>query len=410
MTEIGHGSAATGSGTMSTALFRWPTEARLYVHGQQVGEGEDSDRAGAQDLVVLRAAIRSGRAFSVGPCGVSLLSKERTGYFHSRSGGTTGAAKTIRRSHASWIASFEVNRNHLSLGSEDRYAVLGVPAHSLALYALVEGAHLGADLHSFAGQRPRQQAQGVKAAQATILYATPTQLRLLCETGAELPCLRHVLCGGGRLTPELWLRIAALCPKADLREFYGAAETSFVAWGDGSGPEGSVGRAYPGVEIRIDAKEGAIGEIWVRSPYLFDGYAEGDSAETRERDGFVTVGELGQLDKEGHLTVAGRRNRMVTIADQNVFPEDIEAFLLSDPAVTHCAVVPRSDPRRGTHLVAVIDGPAEAELCDALLVRCRRAFGPLAAPRRLQVLDEFPLTLSGKPDLAAIARLLGPPA
>ncbi len=381
------------------------------MRGRHIGQSEHRDAAAVRDLVALRDAIRKGVEFSVGADGsVSKVPDGVKGYFRSRSGGTTGAAKTIRRSHASWITSFHVNRDHLGLGADDRYAVLGVPAHSLALYALVEGAYLGADLHSFAGLRPRHQVRGITDAQATILYATPTQLRLLCETGDLLPSLRHVLCGGGRLTPELRHRIAALCPNATLCEFYGAAETSFIAWGDGSGPAGSVGRAYPGVEIRIDATDGPFGEIWVRSPYLFDGYTEGDSAETRKSDGFVTVGEMGQLDDEGYLTVAGRRNRMVTIADQNVFPEDIEALLLADPAVTHCAVIPLPDARRGTCLVAAIDGPAEADLCDALLVRCRAAFGPLAAPRRLQVLDDFPLTLSGKPDLAAIARLLDPQA
>uniref|UniRef100_UPI003A976985 AMP-binding protein n=1 Tax=Salipiger sp. TaxID=2078585 RepID=UPI003A976985 len=352
---------------MADPQFRWSPETRLHVSG------------GAAPIRALREAIREGGEFTVSPAGIAPHARGVAGYFRTRSAGTTGAAKTIRRSHASWIASFEVNRAHLDLGAADRYGVLGDPVHSLALYAIVEAAHLGADLDCLAGMRPDRQARHLAEAGVSILYATPTQLLGLCAPGLPLPALRHILCGGGRLPEGLRARVEALCPNATMREFYGAAETSFIAWGDGSGPPGSVGRPYPGAEVRI----GPSGEIWVRSPYLFDGYAEGDSPHTRRENGFVTVGEMGGIDPDGFLTVAGRRSRMVTVADQNVFPEEIEAFLLGDPSVAHCAVVPRADPLRGNVLIAVIPGPLDGATRDRLMARCRAAFGPLAAPREI---------------------------
>ncbi|WP_176806739.1 AMP-binding protein [Alloyangia pacifica] len=380
---------------MSNAVFHWHPDCRLL-------------RAAPGDPVLrdLCAALTSGAGFTIGPEGVTPLPAAARGILQSRSSGTTGAAKAIRRTHGSWIASFEVNAAALGITRRDTCAVLGAPQHSLALYGIAEAAWLGADLLCLGEQRPGAQASTLHETAATLLYATPTQLRLLCEAGQGMPSLRHILCGGGRMPEGLRARLAALCPNAELREFYGAAETSFIAWGDAATPEGAVGRAYPGVEIRIDAPEGAFGEIWVRSPYLFDGYAEGSSADTRWRDGFLTVGEMGRLDAEGLLSIAGRRSRMVTIADQNVFPEDIEGWLISDPAVRHCAVLPRPDPRRGVHLVAVIAGELDAETCGRLLALGRHAFGPLAAPRRVIGMAEFPLTVSGKPDLREIARRL----
>ncbi|MCA1288409.1 AMP-binding protein [Salipiger bermudensis] len=354
----------------------------------------------------LCAALRSGASFSIGLDRIEQLPGAARGILESRSSGTTGAAKAIRRSHGSWITSFEVNAAVLGITPRDTCAVLGAPQHSLALYAIAEAAWLGADLLCLGGKRPGTQATALHEAAATLLYATPTQLRLLCTPGQRLPSVRHILCGGGRMPEGLRARLAALCPNAALREFYGAAETSFIAWGDAATPEGAVGRAYPGVEIQIDAPEGAFGEIWVRSPYLFEGYAEGASADTRWRDGFVTVGEIGRLDVAGVLTVAGRRSRMVTVADQNVFPEDIEALLLADPEVAHCAVLPRPDPRRGVQLVAVIAGRCDAACSERLLALGRAALGPLAAPRRVIGMAEFPLTPSGKPDLRAIGRWL----
>lgn len=380
---------------MSNAVFHWHPDCRLL-------------RAAPGDPVLrdLCAALSTGAGFTIGPEGVTPLPAAARGILQSRSSGTTGAAKAIRRTHGSWIASFEVNAAALGITPRDTCAVLGAPQHSLALYAIAEAAWLGADLLCLGGQRPGAQASALHETAATLLYATPTQLRLLCEAGQGVPSLRHILCGGGRMPEGLRARLAMLCPNAELREFYGAAETSFIAWGDAVTPEGAVGRAYPGVEIRIDAPEGAFGEIWVRSPYLFDGYAEGSSADTRWRDGFLTVGEMGRLDAEGFLSVAGRRSRMVTIADQNVFPEDIEALLLADPEVAHCAVLPRPDARRGAQLVAVVAGPCDAARSERLLALGRAAFGPLAAPRRVIGMGNFPLTVSGKPDLREIARRL----
>jgi long-chain acyl-CoA synthetase len=363
-------------------------------------------RAGSGDLVALRDAIRAREEFSVTPDGISPVVGGTAGYLRIRSGGTTGPAKTIRRTHHSWIASFEVNRAHLGLGAADVYGILGRPVHSLALYAIVEAAHVGADIVDLAGLRPVHQVAGLVERVATVLYATPTQLRLLKSVGRQLPTLRHVLCGGGHMGQDLRHEVQRIAPNATVTEFYGAAETSFIAWSDGSWPEGSVGQAYPGVEICIDPPGADLGTIWVKSPYLFEGYAEGQSPDTQWQDGFVTVGEVGHLAEDGSLSIAGRKNRMVTIADQNVFPEDIELFFLALQGVTHAVVLPRSDQDRGTVLVALIDALPENMTVDDLLRAGRKRFGALAAPRRIFVAEDFPVTASGKPDLLRATHLI----
>ncbi|MEY8880946.1 AMP-binding protein [Donghicola sp. XS_ASV15] len=368
--------------------FAWRSPQGVMVHG----------RGSWPSITALEHAVRDARPFLVGPEEASIVADTSDALFYTRSGGTTGPAKTIRRTHASWIASFDVNQSVLGLTGADKYGVLGDIAHSLALYGVLEGAHLGTEVHSFSGLRPREQANALRDAEITVLYTTPTQLRLLCNTGIDLPSLRNILCGGGRLDAALFEQIQSACPNAQLREFYGASETSFIAWGGRGTPLGSVGQAYPHVSIRIDAPQGQTGEIWVKSPYLFDGYANGGCDETRWSDGYLAVGEIGRLDARGHLTVLGRKNRMVTIADQNVFPEDIESYLLGWSQVRHCAVMPRVDPVRGSVLVAVIQGEGTVDLREA----CRQHFGPLASPRAFYWHEDFPLTVAGKPDLSAI--------
>ncbi|SLN63033.1 putative acyl--CoA ligase YhfT [Aquimixticola soesokkakensis] len=376
---------------MTGPRFVWDPRAQLSVPAG----GEHCARA-------VIAAIQAGADFAMSPQGVTRLPSAR-GVFHSRSGGTTGAPKTIARSHASWIASFEMSRAALAVAARDVYAVLSGPEHSLGLYALVEAGHLGADLHVLAGLRPRTQRAALAQAQVSVLYATPTQLRLLCDAGeGAIAAVRHVLCGGGKLPAGLRDAVARLFPNARLREFYGTSETSFIAWDAGGDvPEGAVGTAYPQVEIDIRRFDGTSGEIWVRSPYLFEGYAAGDSADTRWEGGFLSVGERGTLDAQGHLFVAGRQNRMVTIADQNVFPEDIEALVMGAGGVALCAAMPVTDTRRGTRLVLVVGGDAVDDA--ALLALCRARLHPLAVPRRVIRLSDFPQLASGKPDLRAIA-------
>ena len=322
--------------------------------------------------------------------------------------GSSGQPKIIRRTPESWQAGFAVNGTALGLSTQSRVAVFGGLAQSLALHAVMEAAHHGADILSLRQRRPDRQARRLGEVGATHLSLTPTQLALLCAGDpAPMPTVRQILVGGGPLSPAVAEAAARAFPQGRLTRFYGAAETSFITWTDADTPAASVGRAYPGVSLRIapDGPDGT-GTIWVRSPYLFTGYAEGQSSDTVWSDGWLSVGEVGWRDNAGYLYIRGRRSRMVTIADHNVFPEEVEALLARLLPARMIVVVPQPDPHRGAHLVAAVVGPRGEVDADALLRDCRRAIGPLAAPRRIHVLPEVPLLAAGKPDHAAIAQML----
>ena len=360
---------------------------------------------------------------------------------------STGQPRRIRRTQGSWIVSFAVNAR-LGIGPGARVAVLGRLIHSLALYGAIEGLHLGAEVHLLDPLRPDRQRQALAARHISLLYATPAQLRLLTDGEGLCPDLRLILTGGSKLDTTLRARLSTLAPNARIREFYGAAETSFITLADETTPESSVGRPYPGVDLHLDPS----GEVWVRSPYLFLGYAahfpsenipagaatgvappvranhvaaepvarpsraearrkEGASAlnlttaPARWRDGWLSVGEIGEL-KDGYLYLKGRAGRMVTVADQNVFPEEIEAFLETLPGVTRAAVLPVPDPKRGQTLIAILQGdPAEEA---RLLTRLRQELGPLKAPRSLIWRQDWPTLASGKTDLTALEATLWP--
>jgi len=334
--------------------------------------------------------------------------------FQCLSAGTSGAPKRIRRTHQSWIASFSINAQFANITSTDSYAIIGRLSHSLALYAALEAAYFGADLHALTDLRADRQLKAIATLQSSILYATPTQLRLLCKHATAIDrnklSVRYIFCGGGKLDAKTAHRVGELFQRATVREFYGASETSFISITDKHTPIGSVGKPYPGVEIVIgeapnfskDCSEYGIGEIWVKSPYVFTAYADKNAPAARWQDGYVSLGELGYFDKNDYLYLAGRLSRRVNIADTVVYPEEVESALHEHAAVSLCAVVPVKDNQRGCVLIAVVEATGSAELKQNLLVYLRQRVGPLKAPRDIVFISSMPLLASGKPDLNAL--------
>ncbi len=360
----------------------------------------------------LCALVRARASIAVSASGVAPLdspSSDPARYLHCATSGSGGEPKIIRRTQSSWIDSFAVNGRVLGLSSRDCAAVFGTLAHSLALYGTLEAAHHGARILGLHGLRPDRQLAALEQEQATVLYITPTQLGLLCAQDAPaIQSTRHILVGGGQLSDRIATDAARTFPNARLIHFYGAAETSFVSWANDTTPLGSVGAAYPGVSISIRDAAGhetdQIGEIWVKSPYLFDGYASGQSADTRWDGDYLSIGELGRLDAAGNLFVSGRKSRMVTISDINIFPEEIEGFLAATLGTDSIAVIPLPDAKRGHRLVAVVAG-ADATMSEHdLLVLCRQTLGPLRAPRRVHFVAALPMLAAGKPDYCTLTQ------
>lgn len=335
----------------------------------------------------LRRAL-SGAPFRIGGSGALAAG---VGQFETLTSGSSGAPRRILRAMASWTASFAVNARLFGIGSGAHVAVLGGLDQSLALYGAVEALHLGADLSALGGIAPARQLAGL--AGVDVLWASPAQLRLMLAAQGDLPHLAQVIIGGSKLDDALR---AALLGRtgAKICEFYGAAEASFITLARAGAPAASVGAPYPGVDLRVEQ-----GQVWVRSPYLFIGYAGDDPGAAQWQDGWLSVGERGQM-QGGALYLQGRAGRMVTVADQNVFPEQIETRLMAMSGVVQAAVLPRTDPLRGVHLVAVAQGDAAQEA--AIMAGLRAEFGPLKAPKAIVWRADWPLLPSGKTDLRAL--------
>ncbi|MFN3847180.1 MAG: AMP-binding protein [Paracoccaceae bacterium] len=358
------------------------------------------DRPGS--TAVVAALSGQGRAFRIGGSG-SL--EAGPGCFETLTGGSLGGARRVVRTQASWLASFAVNARLFGIGPGVRVAVPGRLSQSLALYAALEGLCLGAEVHLLDGLRPDRMATAVAARRAEVIYATPVHLVQMLACGVAWPDLRLVLIGGAKLEAGLRRALAMAAPLAVVREFYGAAEASFITLSGPKDGSDTVGQPYPGVEVQICDAGGSVlpagepGEVWVRSPYLFLGYAGVDPGTARWRDGWLSVGEVGAMTPAG-LVLRGRAGRMVTIAGQNVFPEEIERFMLGLDGVERAAVLACTDDNRGHVLHAVLMGDATRE--QAILIAARAKLGTMVAPRRVIWRQDWPLLASGKTDLQAL--------
>jgi long-chain acyl-CoA synthetase len=366
-----------------------------------------ADRPIGPALLAAITAASLGRSFRIGLNGSNLepLSGKRD-VFETQTSGSTGTPRVIVRRQQSWLTSFAVNAKLFDIGFGTKVGVLGRLSQSLCLYAAIETLSLGADLYLLDGKRPDRQAESLLQNEIAVLYATPSQmLQIMASAPSPMPGLRYLVIGGGRLDQGLATQLAALFPNALIRQFYGAAETSFITLSDCTTPPNSVGRAYPGVEIIIKTSEGQpvqsgnLGQIWVKSPYLAESYLMPADQGAIWKNGYISVGEWGRLIGQDFY-LEGRGQRMVTVADQNVFLDAVEAYLCTCQGVIQAFVLAEPDSKRGHILRAIVQGDATYEV--VILQKLRQEYGTLKAPRRLSFRADWPLLPSGKPDVATL--------
>jgi fatty-acyl-CoA synthase len=167
----------------------------------------------------------------------------------------------------------------------------------------------------------------------------------------------------------------------------------------------TVGRVVETFEIKIVDEDrqtvpvGVIGEIAGRGKSMMLGYykAEALTRQVLDEDGWYYTGDLGWMDADGYLRIAGRKKDMIIRAGQNIYPAELENTLLTHPKVQMASVVGVPDDIAGEKVVAFII-PQDGSDLSALEVLefCRDHLAPYKIPREVYFVDEFPMTATGK--------------
>jgi len=341
--------------------------------------------------------------------------------------GTTGMPKIIEHRIAAreiWTAKAHIR--NWELGPEDVVVALapitgaagGTPAY---VTAPVAGAKIVLD---YEGRGDENSLRFIEQEKASVIALVPTQLARLVQLDVEkyqLPSLRFIKTAGGYLPPALGQEAEEKfhCP---ILGTFGSQDQGSVSGVPMSASEElrytTVGRIHPGVEVKIvddDGKgvksPGEMGQIWFRGPGNAIGYyrdLDKTLSEAFDKNGWATTGDVVTTTDEGYLKIVGRKKDIIIRGAQNIYPKEIEDFLVAHPKVIEASVVPMPDPQMGERACAFVTLKKGElftfeEMVDYLKSKKIAIF---KVPERLEAIEAMPLAGGSKIDKKELTRII----
>lgn len=332
--------------------------------------------------------------------------------------GTTGFPKGATLSHRNILNNGYFVGELLNYTEADRiciavpfYHCFGMVMGNLA--ATSHGATMVIPAPSF---DPGLTLETVARERCTSLYGVPTMFISILNDPHfaqwDVSTLRTGIMAGSPCPAEVMKQVIETMGVREISICYGMTETSPVSMQTRTDSPverrvSTVGLAHPHLEVKIVDPEtgellprGQIGEFCARGYSVMIGYwnAPDKTAEVIDADGWMHSGDLGVMDDDDYVNISGRIKDVVIRGGENIYPREIEEFLMTHPAVLDAQVIGVPDEKYGEELMAWVRmKPGEAPLDS----RSLRAFatGRLAhykIPRYVHIVDEFPMTVTGK--------------
>src|SRR4051794_35154197 len=331
--------------------------------------------------------------------------------------GTTGFPKGATLSHHNILNNGYFVARTCGYTENDRVCI---PVPFYHCFGMVMG-NLGCTTHGACmvipapAFEPEATLQAVQDERCTSLYGVPTMFIAELEHPRfgefDLSSLRTGIMAGSPCPVETMKRAVSEMHMEDVTICYGMTETSPVSTQTGADDTlekrvGTVGRVHPHVEVKVvDPATGAVvprgepGEFCTRGYSVMLGYWEDAerTAEAIDRGRWMHTGDLAVMDADGYLNIVGRIKDLVIRGGENVYPREVEEFLMGHPDVSDVQVVGVPDERYGEELMAFVVPRGGAEIDQAALAEfCRGRIAHYKIPRYVRCVDEFPLTVTGK--------------
>ncbi len=334
--------------------------------------------------------------------------------------GTTGRPKGVRRAlsdidpdTAAALSSMLSTLFDITPGP-GAHLCAGPLYHAAPLAFGTAAVHLGQTLVLVDRWDPEQTLQLIEAHRITTSHMVPTMFHRLLALPDEvkgrydLSSLHSVI------------HAAAPCPvdvKRRMMEWWGPVIYEYYAATEGGGTyvnpaewlehPGTVGRPFPGAEIRIydddghECPAGQPGTVYMGSPIgQFEYHNDPKKTAETRRDGLFTVGDVGYLTSDGWLYLCDRKSDMIISGGVNIYPAEIEAVLLSHPKVGDAAVIGVPNDEWGEEVRAVVEPAsgvtADEGLAQDLLAHCREHLASFKCPRAVDFRAELPRYPTGK--------------
>jgi fatty-acyl-CoA synthase len=255
----------------------------------------------------------------------------------------------------------------------------------------------------------------VAAERCTGLYGVPTMFAAILAhpalDGADVSSLRTGIMAGAPCPPSIMREVMGRLNMTDVTIAYGMTETSPVSCQTAIDDAferriGTVGRPHPNIEIKIVDTDGRVvapgtpGELCTRGYSVMVGYW-GDPAATAQSidaHGWMHTGDLATMDEDGYVAIVGRIKDMVIRGGENIYPREIEDFLMQHEAVLEAHVFGVPDERWGEQLCAWIRvRPGKAITPDEVRAFARENIAHYKTPYYVEIVEEAPMTVTGKP-------------
>ncbi|MFN8111978.1 MAG: AMP-binding protein [Solirubrobacterales bacterium] len=325
------------------------------------------------------------------------------------SSGTTGLPKGVMLTHRNLIANVLQCDEVFEIGPDD--VLIGVLPF-FHIYGQTVIMNLGIRNGATVVTMPRfdldQFLSLIEEHKVTLANVVPPIALALAKhpavDGADLSSLRLIMSGAAPLGPELSEAVAKRLDVPTIQG-YGMTETSPVTHVSPLEPDrikpGTIGFPVPGTETRVvdpeTREEGTRGELLIRGPQVMAGYLNNEDAtkHTIDEDGWLHTGDVAEIDEDGYFAIVDRLKELIKYKGFQVPPAELEAILITHPAVADCAVIGVPDEEAGELPKAFIVCSEDVE-DEEILAFVAEKVSPQKKIRILERIEEIPKSASGK--------------
>lgn len=336
------------------------------------------------------------------------------------SSGTTGLPKGVILTHHNLVANLcqcEGMQNWQCLDENDQVIAVLPYFHIYGMVVIQAlGLARGATIISMPKFDMIEFLEIVQKYKITVLPLVPPIVLGLVKHPAvanyDLKSVRLIFCGAAPLGEEI-ARAAAEKLKCPVVQGYGMTEASPVTHLGPTHNEpwkpGSAGRVVPNTEVKVvaiagdqEVAQGKDGELWIRGPQIMQGYLgkPEETAACLDREGWYHTGDVGYVDEEGFFFIVDRTKELIKYKGLQVAPAELEALLLTHPAVLDVAVVRKKDEEAGeipkAFVVLKPDEAAKATTGASIMEWVSGKVAPHKKVRDLEFIDAIPKSASGK--------------
>lgn len=322
------------------------------------------------------------------------------------SSGTTGRCKGVILSFYAISTNADMISAYMKLAPDDAIYIAKTLSHSSTIVGeLLVALKIQCNIYLSATiVPPKFTLANIEEFGITTLCLNPSLLSLYCKTEKikrhQLTKLKAIYVSGSILEIKTIQDFHETFENIPLLNVYGLTEAGprvTAQTVDGVNAIGSVGKPIGQVKIKIEnwneESNKQIGLIKVKTPSRFQGYVSSQSTKI-DKDGWINTGDVGYLDANGNLFVVGRQDNMMLIGSHNVFPEEIENYLVQSGLIDDCIIYSISDSINGEKMVCKY--VSDKEVGKKLQEYCLNGLAPYEIPKDFQRIDNIEKTYNSK--------------